>query len=169
MSGLVRPITRALLRSARPRPAILARRTPLALRSLSTAAPKEEKSSTGVEAHPHYKTAIGNGGKPGFIQLGKKFLAQVYIVSSDEGGRYEPFQFEEYKPQVFFGPDVGVLSSTWVPAHELEPHESLVQPGDYCEAIFTLPEATLLDKGMRFSLREHGKLVGKAVVIDIFG
>jgi len=97
---------------------------------------------------------------PGSVTPHKKFKAQVYILSKEEGGRHTPF-FNGYRPQFYFRTtDVtGVV--------KLPEGTEMVMPGDNVsiEAELIMPVA--MEKELRFAIREGGKTVGAGVVSEI--
>ena len=98
--------------------------------------------------------------KPGTVTCHKKFTAQVYVLTKDEGGRHTPF-FNNYRPQFFFRTtDVtGVIT--------LPEGTEMCMPGDNVEMDVELIEPIAIEKGLRFAIREGGRTVGSGVVIEI--
>ena len=98
--------------------------------------------------------------KPGTIHPHKKFKAQVYVLTKEEGGRHTPF-FNGYRPQFYFRTtDVtGVI--------ELEAGTEMVMPGDNVNMTIELITPIAIEKGLRFAIREGGRTVGSGVVSDI--
>jgi elongation factor Tu len=98
--------------------------------------------------------------KTGTVKPHKKFKAQVYILSKDEGGRHSPF-FTGYRPQFYFRTtDVtGVVS--------LLNNREMVMPGDNVEVEVELISNIAMEKDGRFAIREGGKTVGSGVVTQI--
>jgi len=98
--------------------------------------------------------------KTGTVKPHKKFRAQVYILSKDEGGRHSPF-FTGYRPQFYFRTtDVtGVVS--------LLNNREMVMPGDNVEVEVELISNIAMEKDGRFAIREGGKTVGSGVVTQI--
>ncbi len=98
--------------------------------------------------------------KPGSVTPHKKFHAQVYILSKEEGGRHTPF-FSNYRPQFYFRTtDVtGVI--------ELPQGIEMVMPGDNVEMIVNLINPIAIEQGTKFSIREGGRTVGAGNVSDI--
>ena len=91
--------------------------------------------------------------KPGTVTPHKKFKAQVYILSKEEGGRHTPF-FTNYRPQFYFRTtDVtGVI--------ELPAGVDMVMPGDNVEMTVELIAPIAIENGTKFSIREGGRTVG---------
>jgi elongation factor Tu len=98
--------------------------------------------------------------KPGSIKPHKKFVAEAYILTKEEGGRHTPF-FTNYRPQFYFRTtDVtGVVSL-------LEGTE-MVMPGDNVEINVELITPIAMEEKLRFAIREGGRTVGAGVVAKI--
>lgn len=97
---------------------------------------------------------------PGSVKPHKKFKAQAYILSKDEGGRHSPF-FKGYRPQFYFRTtDVtGVVT--------LPEGREMVMPGDNVDINVELISPIAMDKDLRFAIREGGRTVGSGVVTEI--
>ena len=100
--------------------------------------------------------------KPGSITPHKKFKAECYILTKEEGGRHTPF-FSNYRPQFYFRTtDVtGVL--------QLPEGTEMVMPGDNVSMEVELIAPIAMEKGLRFAIREGGRTVGAGVVADVLG
>ncbi|MBE7557607.1 elongation factor Tu [bacterium] len=98
--------------------------------------------------------------KPGSITPHKKFKAQAYILSKDEGGRHTPF-FSGYRPQFYFR-TTDVTGDIRLPAEV-----QMVMPGDNVEMEVELHEPIAMEKELRFAIREGGRTVGAGVVAEI--
>ncbi len=98
--------------------------------------------------------------KPGSVTPHKKFTAQVYVLTKDEGGRHTPF-FANYRPQFYFRTtDVtGVI--------ELPSGVDMVMPGDNVEITVELIHPIAIENGTKFSIREGGRTVGAGNVTSI--
>ena len=98
--------------------------------------------------------------KPGSIQTHTKFLAEVYVLTKEEGGRHTPF-FTNYRPQFYFRTtDVtGVV--------ELPEGTEMVMPGDNVTMEVELIHPIAIENGTKFSIREGGRTVGAGVVTEI--
>ena len=98
--------------------------------------------------------------KPGSVNPHKKFSAQVYILSKDEGGRHTPF-FGNYRPQFYFRTtDVtGIIN--------LPSGVEMVMPGDNVMMTVELIHSIAVEKGTKFSIREGGRTVGAGSVVEI--
>jgi elongation factor Tu len=98
--------------------------------------------------------------KPGSIKPHKKFKAQVYVLTKEEGGRHTPF-YSHYKPQ-FYIRTADITGEVILPQGV-----EMVMPGDNVELTIELIEFAAVEKGMRFAIREGGKTVGAGVVTEI--
>ena len=98
--------------------------------------------------------------KPGSITPHKKFKAEAYILTKEEGGRHTPF-FTNYRPQFYFRTtDVtGVV--------HLPEGTEMVMPGDNIAMDVELIAPIAMDEGLRFAIREGGRTVGAGVVASI--
>ena len=98
--------------------------------------------------------------KPGSVTPHKKFKAEVYVLSKEEGGRHTPF-FANYRPQFYFRTtDVtGVI--------ELPEGVDMVMPGDNITITVELIHPIAIENGTKFSIREGGRTVGAGVVSEI--
>ena len=98
--------------------------------------------------------------KPGSIKPYKKFKAEAYILTKEEGGRHTPF-FNGYRPQFYFRTtDVtGVCT--------LEEGVEMVMPGDNIHITAELITPIAMEAGLRFAIREGGRTVGAGVVSEI--
>ena len=98
--------------------------------------------------------------KPGSITPHKKFSAQIYVLTKDEGGRHTAF-FSNYRPQ-FYMRTTDVTGSV-----ELPSGTEMVMPGDNVELVIDLISPVAMTEGMRFAIREGGRTVGSGVVTII--
>jgi elongation factor Tu len=98
--------------------------------------------------------------KPGSITPHKKFLAQVYVLKKDEGGRHKAF-FTGYRPQ-FYIRTMDVTGSI-----ELPEGVEMVMPGDDVNLTVELIVPVALEQGSKFAIREGGLTVGAGVVTKI--
>ncbi|KIR27654.1 elongation factor Tu, mitochondrial [Cryptococcus deuterogattii 99/473] len=104
--------------------------------------------------------------QPGSIKSVKKFKAQIYILTKEEGGRYTPFM-ANYRPQLFIR-TTDVTCALTFPEGTEGAHEKLVMPGDNVEMIGDLVHDIALEPGSRFTLREGGKTIGTGIVSEIY-
>ncbi|WP_135210255.1 elongation factor Tu [Vitreimonas flagellata] len=98
--------------------------------------------------------------KPGSITPHKKFEAEIYVLTKEEGGRHTPF-FTNYRPQFYFRTtDVtGIV--------QLPSGVEMVMPGDNVKITVELITPIAMDQGLRFAIREGGRTVGSGVVAKI--
>lgn len=98
--------------------------------------------------------------KPGSITPHKKFKAEAYILTKEEGGRHTPF-FNGYRPQFYFRTtDVtGVCT--------LAEGVEMVMPGDNISITAELITPIAMEKGLRFAIREGGRTVGAGTISEI--
>ncbi|MBK8542320.1 MAG: elongation factor Tu [Caulobacteraceae bacterium] len=98
--------------------------------------------------------------KPGSIKPHKKFEAEVYILTKEEGGRHTPF-FTNYRPQFYFRTtDVTGIC-------QLPEGVEMVMPGDNIKMSVELINPIAMDQGLRFAIREGGRTVGSGVVAKV--
>jgi elongation factor Tu len=97
---------------------------------------------------------------PGSINAHTRFKADVYILTTNEGGRHTPF-FTGYRPQFYFrSTDVtGVV--------ELPPGKTMVALGEHASIAVELVVPIALEKGLKFYIREAGRTVGRGTVSEI--
>ena len=98
--------------------------------------------------------------KPGSIKPHKKFKAQVYILTKEEGGRHTPF-FKGYRPQFYFR-TTDVTGNIHLPENV-----EMVMPGDNIAVEVDLITPIAMDTELRFAIREGGRTVGAGVVAEI--
>jgi elongation factor Tu len=98
--------------------------------------------------------------KPGSIKPHTDFVAEVYVLSKDEGGRHTPF-FANYRPQFYFR-TTDVTGTVELPAGT-----EMVMPGDNVQLTVKLIAPIAMDQGLRFAIREGGRTVGAGVVASI--
>ena len=98
--------------------------------------------------------------KPGSIKPHKKFKAEIYVLSKDEGGRHTPF-FDNYRPQFYFR-TTDVTGSVKLPAGV-----EMVMPGDNVAIEVELLTPIAMEKTIRFAIREGGRTVGAGRVSEI--
>jgi elongation factor Tu len=98
--------------------------------------------------------------KPGSIKPHTKFVAEVYVLSKDEGGRHTPF-FNGYRPQFYF------RTTDVTGACTLPEGTEMVMPGDNVQMDVELIAPIAMEDGLRFAIREGGRTVGAGVVAKI--
>ena len=98
--------------------------------------------------------------KPGSITPHKKFKANVYVLSKEEGGRHTPF-FSGYRPQFYF-------RTTDVTGNlKLADGIEMIMPGDNAALEVELIGPIAMEKELRFAVREGGRTVGAGVVTEV--
>nr|POF16210.1 elongation factor tu, mitochondrial [Quercus suber] len=100
--------------------------------------------------------------KPGAVKTYKKFEAEIYVLTKEEGGRHTAF-FSNYMPQ-FYMRTADITGKV-----ELPESVKMVMPGDNVTATFELIAPVPLETGQRFALREGGRTVGAGVVSKVIG
>ncbi len=98
--------------------------------------------------------------KPGTVTCHKKFTAQVYVLTKDEGGRHTPF-FNNYRPQFYFR-TTDVTGVCNLPAGT-----EMCMPGDNVEMTIELIHPIAMEQGLTFAIREGGRTVGSGRVASI--
>ena len=98
--------------------------------------------------------------KPGSVTCHKKFTAQVYVLTKDEGGRHTPF-FNNYRPQFYFR-TTDVTGVCNLPAGT-----EMCMPGDNIEMTIELIHPIAMEQGLTFAIREGGRTVGSGRVASI--
>lgn len=98
--------------------------------------------------------------KPGSITPHKKFEAEVYVLSKEEGGRHTPF-FKGYRPQFYFR-TTDVTGECFMPEGV-----EMVMPGDNIKMVVELIAPVAMEEGVRFAIREGGRTVGAGVVSKV--
>jgi elongation factor Tu len=98
--------------------------------------------------------------KPGSIKPHKKFKAEVYVLSKEEGGRHTPF-FGNYRPQFYFR-TTDVTGTIALPEGV-----EMVMPGDNVQMNVELITPIACEEGLRFAIREGGRTVGAGVVTAV--
>ncbi len=98
--------------------------------------------------------------KPGSITPHTEYMAEVYVLTKEEGGRHTPF-FKGYRPQFYFR-TTDVTGSV-----ELPEGVEMVMPGDNIQMHITLIIPIAMEEGLRFAIREGGRTVGAGVVTKI--
>ena len=98
--------------------------------------------------------------KPGSIKPHKKFEAEAYILTKEEGGRHTPF-FTNYRPQFYFR-TTDVTGICMLPDGV-----EMVMPGDNIKIMVELITPIAMTQGLRFAIREGGRTVGAGVVAAV--
>ncbi|MBC87186.1 MAG: elongation factor Tu [Bdellovibrionaceae bacterium] len=97
---------------------------------------------------------------PGTIKPHKKFKAEAYVLTKEEGGRHTPF-FNGYRPQFYF------RTTDVTGVCQLAEGTEMVMPGDRVQFEVDLIAPIAMEKELRFAIREGGRTVGAGVVTDI--
>ncbi|MDE7051663.1 MAG: elongation factor Tu [Lachnospiraceae bacterium] len=98
--------------------------------------------------------------KPGSVTCHKKFTAQVYVLTKDEGGRHTPF-FNNYRPQFYF------RTTDVTGVCELPSGTEMCMPGDNVEMTIELIHPVAMEQSLNFAIREGGRTVGSGKVATI--
>ena len=98
--------------------------------------------------------------KPGTVTCHRKFTAQVYVLTKDEGGRHTPF-FNNYRPQFYF------RTTDVTGVCELPEGVEMCMPGDNVEMTIELIHPIAMAQGLSFAIREGGRTVGSGRVATI--
>ena len=98
--------------------------------------------------------------KPGSVTCHKKFTAQVYVLTKDEGGRHTPF-FNNYRPQFYF------RTTDVTGVCELPDGVEMCMPGDNVEITVELIHPIAMEQGLGFAIREGGRTVGSGKVATV--
>ena len=98
--------------------------------------------------------------KPGTVTCHKKFTAQVYVLTKDEGGRHTPF-FNNYRPQFYF------RTTDVTGVCELPAGIEMCMPGDNVEMTIELIHPVAMEQGLTFAIREGGRTVGSGRVATV--
>ena len=107
------------------------------------------------------RTEIERGqAKPGTVTCHRKFTAQVYVLTKDEGGRHTPF-FNNYRPQFYF------RTTDVTGVCELPAGVEMCMPGDNVEMTIELIHPIAMEQGLTFAIREGGRTVGSGRVATI--
>ena len=97
---------------------------------------------------------------PGTVTCHKKFTAQVYVLTKDEGGRHTPF-FNNYRPQFYF------RTTDVTGVCELPAGTEMCMPGDNVEMTVELIHPIAMEPGDNFAIREGGRTVGSGKIVSI--
>ena len=98
--------------------------------------------------------------KPGTVTCHRKFTAQVYVLTKDEGGRHTPF-FNNYRPQFYF------RTTDVTGVCHLPEGTEMCMPGDNVEMTIELIHPIAMSQGLTFAIREGGRTVGSGRVATI--
>jgi elongation factor Tu len=123
----------------------------------------EAGDNVGILLRGIEKTQIRRGMvicKPKSVSPHKKFKAEIYVLSKEEGGRHTPF-FTKYRPQFYFR-TTDVTGEIRLPEGV-----EMVMPGDNVSIDVELIQPIAMEKGLRFAIREGGRTVGSGQVTEI--
>jgi len=98
--------------------------------------------------------------KPGSVMPHRKFKAEVYVLTKEEGGRHTPF-FTGYRPQFYF------RTTDVTGVAQLPEGIEMVMPGDNVTINVELITPIAMEKELRFAIREGGRTVGAGVIAEI--
>mmetsp|Transcript_65659 Transcript_65659/g.189295 ORF Transcript_65659/g.189295 Transcript_65659/m.189295 type:complete len:425 (-) Transcript_65659:98-1372(-) len=100
--------------------------------------------------------------KPGSVEQGTKFEAEIYALTKEEGGRHKPFM-SNYRPQFF------LRTADVTGALHLKAGTEMVMPGDNTTVEVELITPIAMQPGLRFNMREGGMTVGTGIITKILG
>jgi len=103
--------------------------------------------------------------KPGSITPHTKFMAEVYVLTKEEGGRHTPF-FPKYRPQFYFRTTDVTGQITAIKSRDGKDAE-MCMPGDNIQMEVEIISPIAMEEGLRFAIREGGRTVGSGVVTKI--
>ncbi len=98
--------------------------------------------------------------KPGTVTCHRKFTAQVYVLTKEEGGRHTPF-FNNYRPQFYF------RTTDVTGVCQLPEGTEMCMPGDNIEMTIELIHPVAMEQGLTFAIREGGRTVGSGRVATV--
>ena len=98
--------------------------------------------------------------KPGTIQPHKKFEAQLYVLTKEEGGRHSSFR-TGYRPQFYF------RTTDITGTVELGDGTEMVMPGDNVKIIGELIHPIAMDEGLKLAIREGGRTIASGQVTKV--
>ena len=98
--------------------------------------------------------------KPGTVTCHKKFTAEVYVLTKDEGGRHTPF-FNNYRPQFYF------RTTDVTGVCELPAGTEMCMPGDHVTMTIELIHPIAMEQGLTFAIREGGRTVGSGQITKL--
>ncbi|KAK1243649.1 hypothetical protein TGAMA5MH_00539 [Trichoderma gamsii] len=103
--------------------------------------------------------------KPGTVKSHKQFLASLYVLTKEEGGRHTGFH-EHYRPQLYLRTSDESVDLTF-PEGTADASGKMVMPGDNVEMVVTLTNPNAIEAGQRFNIREGGRTVATGLVTRI--
>jgi len=102
---------------------------------------------------------------PGATKAHKEFLASMYVLTKEEGGRHTGFG-NNYRPQIFIRTADEAANLTW-PEGTPDAESKMVMPGDNVEMVIGIHHPIALEPGIRFNIREGGRTVATGLVTRI--
>ncbi|GAO17276.1 uncharacterized protein UV8b_03814 [Ustilaginoidea virens] len=102
--------------------------------------------------------------KPGTVQSHTQFLASLYVLSKEEGGRHTGFH-EHYRPQLYLRTSDESVDLTF--PEGTEDRNKMIMPGDNVEMVVTMTHPNAIETGQRFNIREGGKTVATGLITRI--
>ena len=103
--------------------------------------------------------------KPGTVKSHTQFLASLYVLSKEEGGREKGFR-EHYRPQLYLRTADESIDLTWPEGTE-DASSKVVMPGDNVEMVVTMFHPNAIETGQRFNIREGGRTVATGLITRI--
>ncbi|EQB44346.1 Elongation factor Tu [Colletotrichum fructicola] len=103
--------------------------------------------------------------KPGTVKAHKSFLASLYVLSKEEGGRHTGFH-QNYKPQMYLRTADEACTLTFPEGTE-DVDSKMVMPGDNVEMVATLHNPSAIEVGQRFNVREGGRTVATGLITRV--
>ena len=103
--------------------------------------------------------------KPGTVKSHTQFLASLYVLTKEEGGRHTGFG-EHYRPQLYLRTSDESVDLTFPEGTE-DHHSKIVMPGDNVEMVVTMTHANAIEAGQRFNIREGGRTVATGLATRI--
>ncbi|KJZ74237.1 Elongation factor Tu [Hirsutella minnesotensis 3608] len=100
--------------------------------------------------------------KPGTVKSYTQFLASLYVLSKEEGGRHSGFQ-QHYRPQLYLRTADESIDLTFPEGTE-HAESKMVMPGDNVEMVITMTHPNAVEVGQRFNIREGGKTVATGLI-----
>ncbi|KAG6008922.1 translation elongation factor Tu [Claviceps lovelessii] len=103
--------------------------------------------------------------KPGTVKSHTQFLASLYVLSKEEGGRHTGFH-EHYRPQLYLRTSDESVDLTFPEGTE-DASSKMIMPGDNVEMVVTMTNPNAVEVGQRFNIREGGKTVATGLITRI--
>ncbi|KAI9683938.1 MAG: translation elongation factor Tu [Trizodia sp. TS-e1964] len=103
--------------------------------------------------------------KPGTTTAHSKFMASMYVLTKEEGGRHSGFH-QNYRPQIFIRTADEAACLLWPEGTE-DADSKMVMPGDNVEMVCEIYNPVAIEKGLRFNIREGGRTVATGLVTQI--